>query len=108
MSERQIGPGAMQGQGRNDLATAWWMGVPAGAVIFLTLSISPAGDRPRDKLDPALQIARQRSAGPLGARRGAEARLRSDHRPRSVIEMANKAAKGAHHAKHCRTVVNSL
>jgi peptide/nickel transport system permease protein len=55
----QTSLGLMLGEGRSYLATAWWMGVPAGIVIFLTtLSISLAGDWLRDKLDPALQVAR--------------------------------------------------
>lgn len=50
--------GLMLGEGRNYLATAWWTGVPAGIVIFLTtLSISLCGDWLRDKLDPTLKIA---------------------------------------------------
>jgi peptide/nickel transport system permease protein len=48
--------GLLLGEGRNYLATAWWIGVPAGIVIFLTtLSISLLGDWMRDKLDPNLQ-----------------------------------------------------
>jgi peptide/nickel transport system permease protein len=50
--------GLMLGEGRNYLATAWWVGVPAGVVIFLTtLSISLCGDWLRDALDPTLKIA---------------------------------------------------
>lgn len=48
--------GLLLGEGRNYLATAWWIGVPAGVVIFLTtLAISLLGDWLRDKLDPNLQ-----------------------------------------------------
>ena len=47
--------GLMLGEGRNYLTTAWWMGIPAGAVIFLTtLAISLVGDWLRDMLDPNL------------------------------------------------------
>lgn len=54
----QTSLGLMLGEGRNYLATAWWTGVPAGIVIFLTtLSISLCGDWLRDKLDPTLKIA---------------------------------------------------
>jgi peptide/nickel transport system permease protein len=48
--------GLLLGEGRNYLATAWWTGIPAGVVIFLTtLAISLLGDWLRDKLDPNLQ-----------------------------------------------------
>ncbi|SMF58923.1 peptide/nickel transport system permease protein [Xaviernesmea oryzae] len=54
----QTSLGLMLGEGRNYLATAWWTGVPAGIVIFLTtLSISLVGDWLRDKLDPTLKSA---------------------------------------------------
>mgnify|MGYP001291940928 CR=1 FL=1 len=54
----QTSLGLMLGEGRSYLATAWWMGVPAGIVIFLTtLSISLAGDWLRDRLDPTLKTA---------------------------------------------------
>lgn len=44
--------GLMLGEGRNYLATAWWIGIPAGVVIFLTtLAISLLGDWARDVLD---------------------------------------------------------
>ncbi|MEQ3750148.1 MAG: ABC transporter permease [Celeribacter sp.] len=44
--------GLMLGEGRNYLATAWWIGIPSGVVIFLTtLSISLVGDWVRDMLD---------------------------------------------------------
>jgi len=47
--------GLMLGEGRNYLTTAWWMGIPAGMVIFLTtLAISLVGDWLRDMLDPNL------------------------------------------------------
>ncbi len=47
--------GLMLGEGRNYLTTAWWMGIPAGMVIFLTtLAISLVGDWLRDLLDPNL------------------------------------------------------
>lgn len=53
----QTSLGLMLGEGRNYLATAWWTGVPAGVVIFLTtLSISLVGDWLRDKLDPTLKV----------------------------------------------------
>jgi len=52
----QTSLGLMLGEGRSYLATAWWMGVPAGIVIFMTtLSISLAGDWLRDRLDPTLK-----------------------------------------------------
>ncbi len=54
----QTSLGLMLGEGRNYLATAWWTGVPAGIVIFLTtLSISLCGDWLRDRLDPTLKVA---------------------------------------------------
>jgi peptide/nickel transport system permease protein len=54
----QTSLGLMLGEGRNYLATAWWTGIPAGVVIFLTtLSISLVGDWLRDRLDPTLRIA---------------------------------------------------
>ena len=47
--------GLLLGEGRNYLTTAWWMGIPAGTVIFLTtLAISLVGDWMRDMLDPNL------------------------------------------------------
>lgn len=47
--------GLLLGEGRNYLTTAWWMGIPAGIVIFLTtLAISLVGDWLRDMLDPNL------------------------------------------------------
>ncbi len=47
--------GLALGEGRNYIATAWWIGLPAGMVIFLTtLSISLVGDWVRDALDPSL------------------------------------------------------
>lgn len=47
--------GLLLGEGRNYLTTAWWMGIPAGVVIFLTtLAISLIGDWLRDRLDPNL------------------------------------------------------
>lgn len=47
--------GLMLGEGRNYLTIAWWMGIPAGVVIFLTtLAISLVGDWLRDMLDPNL------------------------------------------------------
>lgn len=47
--------GLMLGEGRNYLTIAWWMGIPAGMVIFLTtLAISLVGDWLRDMLDPNL------------------------------------------------------
>ncbi len=54
----QTSLGLALGDGRTYLATAWWVGVPAGVVIFLTtLSISLAGDWLRDRLDPTLNNA---------------------------------------------------
>jgi peptide/nickel transport system permease protein len=54
----QTSLGLMLGEGRSYLATAWWIGVPAGVIIFLTtLSISLVGDWLRDKLDPTLRVA---------------------------------------------------
>src|SRR5690606_23041170 len=54
----QTSLGLMLGEGRSYLATAWWMGVPAGIVVFLTtLSIRLAGDRLLDRLDPSLKTA---------------------------------------------------
>mgnify|MGYP003647663049 FL=1 len=48
--------GLLLGEGRNYLATAWWIGIPAGVVIFLTtLAISLVGDWLRDMLDPNLK-----------------------------------------------------
>ncbi|WP_083988884.1 ABC transporter permease [Devosia geojensis] len=48
--------GLLLGEGRNYLATAWWIGIPAGVVIFLTtLAISLLGDWLRDMLDPNLK-----------------------------------------------------
>ena len=52
--------GLMLGEGRNYIATAWWMAIPAGVVIFLTtLSVSLLGDWLRDRLDPTLRDADQ-------------------------------------------------
>nr|WP_226576195.1 ABC transporter permease [Acuticoccus sediminis] len=46
--------GLTLGEGRNYLATAWWIGIPAGcAIFFTTLSISILGDWVRDLLDPS-------------------------------------------------------
>lgn len=54
----QTSLGLMLGEGRNYLATAWWTGIPAGLVTFLTtLAISLVGDWLRDKLDPTLKVA---------------------------------------------------
>jgi peptide/nickel transport system permease protein len=50
--------GLMLGEGRNYISTAWWIGIPAGFVIFLTtLSISLLGDWVRDYFDRALAIS---------------------------------------------------
>ncbi|MDB5524004.1 MAG: peptide transporter permease [Rhizobium sp.] len=47
--------GLMLGEGRNYISTAWWIGIPAGFVIFLTtLSISLLGDWVRDHFDRTL------------------------------------------------------
>ncbi|AEM42512.1 ABC transporter permease [Ketogulonicigenium vulgare] len=48
--------GQILGEGRDYLATAWWIAVWPGLIIFLvTLSISVLGDALRDRLDPALR-----------------------------------------------------
>lgn len=50
----QTSLGLMLGEGRNYLATAWWTGIPAGMVTFLTtLSISLVGDW----LNPTLSVS---------------------------------------------------
>lgn len=55
----QTSLGLMLGEGRNYIATAWWMAIPAGIAIFLTtLSVSLLGDWLRDRLDPTLQAAK--------------------------------------------------
>jgi peptide/nickel transport system permease protein len=47
--------GLMMSEGRDHLATAWWIAVVPGLCIFLTtLSVSLIGDNLRDRLDPAL------------------------------------------------------
>lgn len=52
----QTSLGLMLGEGRNYIATAWWMAIPAGAAIFLTtLGVSLLGDHLRDRLDPTLK-----------------------------------------------------
>jgi peptide/nickel transport system permease protein len=52
--------GQILGQGRDYLATAWWIAIWPGLLIFaLTLSLSIVGDGLRDRLDPLL---RQRSS----------------------------------------------
>lgn len=52
----QTSLGRMLGEGRNSIATAWRLGIPAGVVIFLTtLSVSLLGDRLRGRLDPTLK-----------------------------------------------------
>ena len=49
--------GAMLGEGRDYLHTAWWLGVlPGLAIMFLTMAISQIGDWLRDVLDPTMQI----------------------------------------------------
>ncbi|WP_407936795.1 ABC transporter permease [Jiella pelagia] len=56
----QTSLGLMLGEGRNYIATAWWMAIPAGVAIFLTtLSVSLLGDWLRDRLDPTLRTAQQ-------------------------------------------------
>ncbi|TFF23128.1 ABC transporter permease [Jiella endophytica] len=56
----QTSLGLMLGEGRNYIATAWWMAIPAGIAIFLTtLSVSLIGDWLRDRLDPTLRPAEQ-------------------------------------------------
>jgi len=48
--------GAMVGDGRNYLHTAWWIGVfPGAAIMLLTMAISLIGDWLRDVLDPTLR-----------------------------------------------------
>ncbi|ARO15848.1 peptide/nickel transport system permease protein (plasmid) [Ketogulonicigenium robustum] len=48
--------GQILGEGRDYLATAWWIAVWPGVIIFLiTLSISVLGDALRDRLDPVLR-----------------------------------------------------
>ncbi|MDQ7249321.1 ABC transporter permease [Dongia sedimenti] len=52
----QTSLGLMLGEGRNYLATAWWIGVPSGLIIFATtLSVSLLGDWFRDHLDKTLR-----------------------------------------------------
>jgi peptide/nickel transport system permease protein len=47
--------GLMMSEGRDHLATAWWIAVVPGICIFLTtLSVSLIGDNMRDRLDPTL------------------------------------------------------
>lgn len=53
--------GLMLGEGRRYLLNAWWIAVLPGAVIFITtLSMSVFGDWLRDRLDPTLDMARNR------------------------------------------------
>ncbi|MCB0080679.1 MAG: ABC transporter permease, partial [Caldilineaceae bacterium] len=48
--------GAMLGDGRDYLSTAWWIGIiPGVAIMLLTMSISLIGDWLRDLLDPTLR-----------------------------------------------------
>ena len=48
--------GAMLGEGRSYLLTAWWISVVPGVVIFfVTLSASIVGDWLRDRFDPTLR-----------------------------------------------------
>lgn len=48
--------GAMLGEGRDYLHTAWWIGVfPGAAIMLLTMAISLIGDWLRDVLDPTLR-----------------------------------------------------
>lgn len=48
--------GSMLGDGRDYLATAWWIGIlPGAAIMLLTMSISLIGDWLRDILDPTLR-----------------------------------------------------
>ncbi|MCF3936165.1 ABC transporter permease [Acuticoccus sp. M5D2P5] len=57
--------GLTLGAGRNYLATAWWIGIPAGCAIFLTtLSISILGDWIRDLLDPSHATEENAAAHP--------------------------------------------
>ena len=46
----------MIGEGRDFLATAWWISVVPGiAIVLVTVTISLIGDWLRDRLDPTLQ-----------------------------------------------------
>lgn len=48
--------GQILGEGREYLATAWWIAIWPGLLIFgLTLSLSIVGDSLRDRLDPLLR-----------------------------------------------------
>ncbi len=48
--------GLMVSEGREYLNTAWWIGVfPGIALMFITISVSLAGDWLRDVLDPSLR-----------------------------------------------------
>jgi peptide/nickel transport system permease protein len=48
--------GAMLGEGRDYLHTAWWLGVlPGSAIMLLTMAISQIGDWLRDLLDPTMR-----------------------------------------------------
>lgn len=48
--------GQILGEGREYLATAWWIAILPGLLIFsLTLSLSIVGDGLRDRLDPLLR-----------------------------------------------------
>ena len=52
----QTSLGQILGEGRDYLASAWWIAVWPGALIFtLTLSMSLVGDWLRDRLDPMLR-----------------------------------------------------
>ncbi|HTJ59496.1 MAG TPA: ABC transporter permease [Devosiaceae bacterium] len=54
----QTSLGLMLGEGRDYLATAWWIGIPSGFVIFMTtLSVSLLGDWVRDFLDRSLAVS---------------------------------------------------
>ena len=48
--------GQLLGEGRDSLASSWWVAVIPGTVIFLTtLAVSLLGDALRDRLDPTLR-----------------------------------------------------
>lgn len=48
--------GQLLGEGRDSLASSWWVAVIPGSVIFLTtLAVSLLGDALRDRLDPTLR-----------------------------------------------------
>jgi len=51
--------GSMVSEGRHLLTTAWWLvGVPAAAIVLVSLSGNLFGDWVRDALDPRLRHVR--------------------------------------------------